>query len=68
MELHTPLALDQGRRCQTLEAAQNTVEEVPHTVYCGDTERECVKRHRYNIKQYVQPMQQKKCPHTHTHT
>lgn len=43
MELHTPLALDQGRRCQTLEAVQNTVEEVPHTAYCGDTAKECVK-------------------------
>lgn len=44
MELHTPLALDQGRRCQTLEAVQNTVEEDPHKMYCGDTASECVKR------------------------
>lgn len=33
----TPLALDQDRRCQTLEAVQNTAEEVPRRVYCGDT-------------------------------
>ncbi len=33
----TPLALDQDRRCQTLEAAQNTAEEVPRRAYCGDT-------------------------------
>lgn len=33
----TPLALDQDRRCQTLEAVLNTAEEVPRRVYCGDT-------------------------------
>lgn len=33
----TPLALDQDRRCQTLEAVQNTAEEVPRKAYCGDT-------------------------------
>lgn len=37
MELDTPLALDQDRRSQTLEAAQNTAAEGPHRVYCGDT-------------------------------
>lgn len=41
MELHTPLDLDQGRRCQTLEAVQNTVEEAPRKVYCGDTASDC---------------------------
>ena len=33
----TPLALDQDRRCQTLEAVQNTAEEVPRRAYYGDT-------------------------------
>lgn len=33
----TPLALDQDRRCQILGAEQNTAEEVPRRVYCGDT-------------------------------
>lgn len=37
MEQGTPLALDQDRRCQTLEAVQNTAEEVPRKAYCGDT-------------------------------
>ena len=33
----TPLAQDQYRRFQTLGAEQNTAEEVPHRVDCGDT-------------------------------
>lgn len=37
MGLDTPLALDQDRRCRTLEAEQNTAEEGPHRVHCGDT-------------------------------
>lgn len=37
MGLDTPLALDQDRRCRSLEAEQNTAEEGPHKVYCGDT-------------------------------
>lgn len=62
MELHTPLALDQGRRCQTLEAVQNTAEEVPRCkVYCGDTAS--VERDKYyNRKQNVQPNAEKKEP------
>lgn len=39
MGLDTPLALDQDRRCQILEAVQNTAEEDPHRAYCGDTVR-----------------------------
>lgn len=35
----TPQALGQDRRCQTLEAAQNTAEEPPRRAYCGDTAR-----------------------------
>lgn len=37
MGLGTPLVLDQDRRCQTLGAVQNTVEEVPRRACCGDT-------------------------------
>lgn len=37
MGLGTPLALVQDRRCQTLGAVQNTVEEVPRRVYWGGT-------------------------------
>ena len=33
----SPPALAQDRRCQTLGAVQNTAEEVPHKVCCGDT-------------------------------
>lgn len=33
----TPLALAQDRRCQTLEAVQNTAEEDPRRAYCDDT-------------------------------
>lgn len=35
--LGTPPALDQDRRFQTLEAEQNTAEEVPRRAYCDDT-------------------------------
>lgn len=35
----TPLAQDQDRRFQTLEAVLNTAEEVPHRACCVDTER-----------------------------
>lgn len=44
----TPLALDRDRRCQSLGAGQNTVEEAPRKVYCGDTAGEEDRERRVN--------------------